>query len=830
MSKSENVALYKYLTRPARPELPEASVERQMYQLGSRRIPVTPEQEAEALRRFGIPFDQLDVQKRSRIRKGYYSDPDQIRIAKPATKAQEEIAQKVYGKSFIELDSDRRTKIRTGKITMKSSGVNLMNLAERIAYTQNRMKNFVSEFEKERGRLPSRQEIRKLGGFEIGTVNKYINQGIIQAGERGATRGLKDPRVVEVNNQLKFLDNNKYIQDSFKKGQVPNINEVAKILNIKDKSIAGYRVGQLASTYMGDRKVEGIKPKFKKGAEFIFQQADAEYNPAIRKLSELKIGRSVGEKSIATTKSGIKRAYPEGISESYAIDEPAGTVSSARRGTSPYGAFGQIINSELNKGIKYEFDRKKSILERQLQDAIESGSDTEIKSTVKKFNDTVSEYEKKLNVDVKPGQKRIKLFKVSLDNPENTIANYSELSDSYKDALQKNYKTRGYAFKIPSDIKPLTQIADELKIEKNVAKLSGSAAKGAPRIYSQFLPFAKETGEFISETFQDLATKGSRVKGLMKFLGGAGAAYGIYDTGVAFQEGKSVPEMAFRFVGADPIYNMIKEYNRLPKEAQAIQKKINAQESFDAAQQDAMDEGLVGLTGRPDVTDQEKIYLDEQKKIAREKMQAEDAARAEGRMGPINMIQQKMFEVTGQPYSVSFANGGRVFLKEGGKPVNIGRRKFLKATGQGLTVLAALPFLGKFIKPATKAAPEVMEVITRSADQMPTYLGNLINKIKMMGTSKIIGKMDSPDEFIRYDLGDYELFEGAGGARLKRVRDRGEFGYEEFEMQIKKDPETDFIEYEEVSVRPDPDGKMKDVDFGIDDDIHAEMKKFADED
>jgi len=355
-------------------------------------------------------------------------------------------------------------------------------------------------------------------------------------------------------------------------------------------------------------------------------------------------------------------------------------------------------------------------------------------------------------------------------------------------------------------------------------------ALGVKELKSEFFPGSKATGEFISETASDLLTKGSRTKGLIKFLGGAGAAYGVYDAGVAFKEGKSAPEIAFRFVGADPIYNMIKEYNRLPKEAQAIQKKINKQQSFDAAQYDAMDEGLVGLTGRPDVTDEEKIYLDEQKKIVREKIQAEDAARAEGRMGPINMIKQKMFEVTGQPYEMSFANGGRVFLKEGGKPVNIGRRKFIKGTGQALTVLAALPFIGKFIKPATKAAPEVMEVISRSADQMPDYLANLINKIKMMGSSKIIGKMDSPDEFIRYDLGDYELFEGSGGARLKRVRDQGEYGYEEFEMQIKKDPETGGIEYDEVSVRPDPDGKMKDVEFGIEDDIHAEMKKFADED
>jgi hypothetical protein len=49
-------------------------------------------------------------------------------------------------------------------------------------------------------------------------------------------------------------------------------------------------------------------------------------------------------------------------------------------------------------------------------------------------------------------------------------------------------------------------------------------------------------------------------------------------------------------------------------------------------------------------------------------------------------------------------------------------------------------------------------------------------------------------------------------------------------MQVKQDPETGFVEYEEVSARPDGDGKIKDVDFGIEDDIHLEMKKFADED
>jgi hypothetical protein len=350
-------------------------------------------------------------------------------------------------------------------------------------------------------------------------------------------------------------------------------------------------------------------------------------------------------------------------------------------------------------------------------------------------------------------------------------------------------------------------------------------ALGVKELKSEFFPGARTTGEFISETVGDFA-KGSIGKGLLKTAGIAGVGYGIYDTGVAFQEGKSVPEMAFRFVGADPIYNAIKEYNRLPEEAQDIQKRLNAQMSFDAAQYDAMDEGLVGLTGRPDVTDQEKIYLDEQKKIVQEKIKAENEARAEGRMGPINMIKQKLFEVTGQPYSVSFANGGRVMFADGSDPKNIGRRKFIKIMGG----LASLPFLGKYIKPVSKAAPEVIEAVSRSADSVPTYLMDLIAKVKMMGKSKIIGKPDNPNGFLEYELGDYTVVDGSDFTKIRKRNQRGEYIDSEVEMEVKRDMETNSIEYEEATAFPDEEGKLKDVDFGIDDNIHEDMKKFAYED
>jgi hypothetical protein len=420
-----------------------------------------------------------------------------------------------------------------------------------------------------------------------------------------------------------------------------------------------------------------------------------------------------------------------------------------------------------------------------------------------------------------------------------TLSEKKASFQAYKETLPKGIESKPSMVVRPRQFGKRLPFADMLRnakaqganLPRGILKAAEDLEQGVKMYSSIGLP--ESVANFTSGMIDDVV-QGRYGVGALKALGGAGVAYGIYDTAVAFGQGKSTPEMATRFFGLDPVYNKIRQYSRLDDESQEIQKKINYEKSFEAAQEDMMDEGLMGLRPMKEATDEEKQKL----KIAKEKVdkevQEENLERAEGRMEPmrglVNMVKERISALSGQPYQVAFAEGGRVQLSEGGEPKDIGRRKFLKVMGKGGALIAALPFLGKFIKPVTKAAPEAMEVISRSANQMPEYLANLISKIKMMGESRIIGKMDSPDEFMRYDLGDYELFEGAGGARLKRVKDRGEYGYEEFEMEIKQDPETGGIEYEEVSVRPDQDGKMKDVDFGIDDDIHAEMKKFADED
>ena len=78
---------------------------------------------------------------------------------------------------------------------------------------------------------------------------------------------------------------------------------------------------------------------------------DLPFTDAQREIDELKIGKSLGEKSITTDKRFIRDTdiYKDAsISKLANIDEASGVTSSLRRGTTPYGIFGQIIGKEQN--------------------------------------------------------------------------------------------------------------------------------------------------------------------------------------------------------------------------------------------------------------------------------------------------------------------------------------------------------------------------------------------------------------------------------------------------------------------------------------------------
>ena len=153
------------------------------------------------------------------------------------------------------------------------------------------------------------------------------------------------------------------------------------------------------------------------------------------------------------------------------------------------------------------------------------------------------------------------------------------------------------------------------------------------------------------------------------------------------------------------------------------------------------------------------------------------------------------------------------------------RRQFMKIMGG----IASLPFIGKFFKGA-KPAAKVAEVATKStAGQPPSYFFDLAEKIKVLGKESKV----SPRERVKeIDYKNYTLQEDMTTGDMTIVKRKGdpEFNYEEEVMVLRKGQADEMTkgrtppdEYEELTVRPDPDGKMKDVEDGIEPDSVKEI-------
>ena len=121
-----------------------------------------------------------------------------------------------------------------------------------------------------------------------------------------------------------------------------------------------------------------------KKLQIIFQDPHSSLNPAFTVFGSLQ--DPLKELGI---KKDIKKSplYQDtGLSKFTNIDEANAITGNSRRGTSPYGIFGQIIDKEKNSGTKMAWDGRKSTLEKQLQEAIATGNKTKINQAVIKFN------------------------------------------------------------------------------------------------------------------------------------------------------------------------------------------------------------------------------------------------------------------------------------------------------------------------------------------------------------------------------------------------------------------------------------------------------------
>ena len=152
------------------------------------------------------------------------------------------------------------------------------------------------------------------------------------------------------------------------------------------------------------------------------------------------------------------------------------------------------------------------------------------------------------------------------------------------------------------------------------------------------------------------------------------------------------------------------------------------------------------------------------------------------------------------------------------------------------------------VKAATKVAPQVTEeVIKRGADGTPLYIADLIKVVKAKGIKKIVDSNVSkiPDTVHSYK--GVDVVEDAAGeaTRIKKEIQWGSDNYlinPEIEMSVTKGKtqvtdeglktqksfkEAD--EFQEASVMPDRDGKLKDVDFYVDDAEHLKFEEIANE-
>ena len=168
------------------------------------------------------------------------------------------------------------------------------------------------------------------------------------------------------------------------------------------------------------------------------------------------------------------------------------------------------------------------------------------------------------------------------------------------------------------------------------------------------------------------------------------------------------------------------------------------------------------------------------------------------------------------------ADGGRIGLKDG-----MDRRTFMKIMGG----LASIPVLGKFFKGAEVAAP-VVEKAVDVASGAPPYFFNLVDRIRALGT-KFAGPKER-SEFYRYKDYEMDVDYDTGVIEIKKTKEAmipggDEAGVSEEVYMTYKPGRGDEAtkgtpadEYEEFTAKPDIDGKMKDVEEGVPDEVIEE--------
>jgi hypothetical protein len=201
----------------------------------------------------------------------------------------------------------------------------------------------------------------------------------------------------------------------------------------------------------------------------------------------------------------------------------------------------------------------------------------------------------------------------------------------------------------------------------------------------------------------------------------------------------------------------------------------------------------------------------------------------------------RMFKGGRIGYSVGAGNatGGRIGFAAGG--IDKVRRAFLKLLGAGAGATAATK-TGLFgllkgkqeAKIATKAAEQVVK-----RNEPPAYVFDLVEIIRAKGKDITKSAQTIERETVKTYKG-VDLYETPDGFRIRAEGKSAQEGGKEIDLMYSQMDEIKdegletqksftVTDYEEATVRPDAEGKMKDVDFYVDEADHKELKKIVDE-
>jgi len=380
---------------------------------------------------------------------------------------------------------------------------------------------------------------------------------------------------------------------------------------------------------------------------------------------------------------------------------------------------------------------------------------------------------------------------------------------------------------------------------KRFAKIPGLNAK---------IPLITDLFEMARDIPGDLKRAKYLSAGL-KTLGIAATPLVAYDSAKAFGEGKPVMEALEQgFIGTNVIGG-IKDYANLSDEAKEA-KNIFSQQERTRELSDQVLGGPLGFYGEPDqdvarkrmlqtnlpsetfdaetlnikseMSEQEakKIYDQDRKRVAAERAANESTIANTRKIAITNLmdlIKGKRFQ--GEPIPQEFmATGGRVGFADG--PDDPSKRKFIKI-GAGLM---SLPFVGKYFKAAAPVAEKTTELIRRGADGIPDFIMDLIAKVKLKAEERGMKYFtgNRSDEFADvYQADNFVVTQQGNKINVKKVDDQGEFGYKEHEMELDIDPETGGMTYNEGTIKPDAEGKLKDIEEFIDEVDLEDMKKYT---